>query len=1130
MKKNVSFNKTLVKIMQVGFVQLLLTVLFVGNTFAGGLKAQAVLEKKVSLQLQNKEIRTVLEEIRKQSNVDFVFSREVIEADRRISIAAKNEALGKLLGKMLQPLSLNYQVVGSLIIITRAEMVVETFPIKGKVLSNRGDALPGASLLLKGTTRGVVTNADGEFTMDGLKEGTYKLIVSYVGHATKEVQVTVPQRDAVSILLQEEMSALDEVVVVGYGSQIKKELTGSIETVSNKELKDIPVAQVTQKLQGKLAGVQINQATGKPGQGMSIRIRGQASILAGSDPLYVVDGFPIVGDISGVNPDEIENISVLKDAASTSLYGSRAANGVVLITTKQAKKNQTNVSFNAYTGWQTVPQKGRPALMNAEEFAQFQKESYEDKGLSVPALFQNPAQYAGKSTDWYGALLRTAPMQSYNLTLTSNKDKLSTSVVAGIFNQDGVMINSNFKRYSLRVNTEYALSDKVKLGFNLAPSYSINNTPSSDGIFWATNVNQAVPGGLFTNAMLAWPTSTYQNADGSLPLEIMGGFPTPNWYRSAQEITSETKTSRIISNANVQYTPIRNLVIKSTFNVDLGSSAFAHFSPSTASTAFWTSLPTTASAMNMDTKYTSWLNENTATYTKKFGEHNLELLVGYTNQRYRAEVSQIRATNFPDDRIHTIQSALNIDRTNTYNDVQEWSLTSYLSRVNYSFKGKYLLTAAVRRDGSSRFGTDNRWGNFPSVGLGWVVSDEPFMKAIEPISFAKFRASYGVIGNNNIGNYTQYALINNASNAVFGSTIASGASVSSLGNSKLGWETTKQLDLGFDIAFLNDRISFTYDFYTKNTNNLLYNVAVAQESGFTNFNDNVGEIKFWGHEFSVNSKNLVGNFKWNTNLNVSFNRNEVVALADGVERIYGGNGNFQTITQVGKPLGQFYGLIQEGVYKNAADFNSSPKAVDSQVGTIKYKDVNGDGKITFGGDNDDRAVIGNPFPTAIFGITNTFNYKNIDLSIVGSGSFGNDLMVLTEQGTTNLDGVFNVLANVKNRWRSEANPGDGLYGKTTAATYMERDWSSSRFVSNGAYFTIKNITLGYTIPTSGKYFKSARVYGSVQQAFVFTNYRGVNPEASTSFNGTSGSTLNLGMDYGTYPVPRTITVGFNIGF
>ena len=998
--------------------------------------------------------------------------------------------------------------------------------IQGKVTDENNLPIIGANVIIQGTNKGVNTDVDGIYRI--VAQSGSKLEFTFLGYTAKIVNVG--SQTAINVSLVPNNSELKEVVVVGYGSQNKKKVLGSVQTINAKELVDLPVSEISQKMQGKLSGVQINQTTGKPGEGMSIRIRGQASIMAGSEPLYVVDGFPIVGGISSINPDEIDNVSILKDAASTSLYGSRAANGVVLITTKQAKKNTTTTSFNIYTGTQTVPMQGRPKLMNAQQFAQFKKESAEDLGQPVPVEFQNPSQYAGKSNDWYGALLRTAPLQSYNFTISSNKDKLSTSAVLGIFNQDGVMVNSNYKRYSLRVNSEYEVSDKVKLGFNIAPSYSINNTPSSDGIFYATNLNSAIPGGLFTNAMLTWPTSPFRNADGTLPLSVAGAFPTPNWYRSAQEITNETTSSRLLSNAKVEYKPITNLLLKSTFNIDLGSVDLKNFNPSTASTVFASLPPVVASAVNLDNKYMSWLNENTATYTKDFGDHNLEILAGYTNQKYRAEASQTRATGFPDDRIHTIQSALNIDRTNTYNDVQEWALTSLLSRVNYSFKGKYLLTAAIRRDGSSRFGSNNRWGNFPSVGAGWVISDENFAKKLPAISFAKLKASIGIIGNNNIGNYTQYALINNSSNAVFGNMVASGAAVTSLGNPKLGWETTKQIDLGLDLGLFNDRIRFGYDFYTKNTTNLLYNVAVPQESGFTNFNDNVGEIKFWGHEFSVTTKNIDGDFKWNTNLNVSFNQNKVLALAPGVERIYGGFGSYVTITQVGKPLGQFYGLIQEGVYKNAADFAASPKVFDSQIGTIKYKDVNGDGVITFGGDHDDRTIIGNPFPKALFGMTNNFSYKNFDLSVVCSGSYGNDLMVMSDQGTTNLDGVFNVLANVANRWRSEANPGDGLYGKTTASTGHERDWGSSRFVSDGSYLTIKNVTLGYNIPTKGKFFKTARVYGSVQQLYTFTKYRGVNPEASVAANGTGGSTLNLGMDWGSYPVPRTVTFGVNVGF
>ncbi len=1065
----------------------------------------------------------VFDIIMDQTDYKFFYEEGIFKNLPQVMVKKGFESTDKLLKRSLS--KGNFSIVitdkNTVIIKEKSQEIsreVQQLSISGKVTDENNLPLIGANVLVKGTTKGTVTNFDGDYQINADSKSVLEF--SYLGYVIKNI--TVGNQTIINVSLEPDNKMLNEVVVVGYGSQNKKKILGSIQTISSKDLKDIPVAQISQKLQGKLAGVQINQTTGKPGAGMAIKIRGQASLLAGSDPLYVVDGFPIVGDIGSLNPDEIDNISVLKDAASTSLYGSRAANGVVLITTKHAKKHQTSTSINIYTGTQSVPQQGRPKLMNAEQFAQFKKESYEDLGQTVPTKFQNPSQYVGKSTDWYGVLLRTAPIQSYNISIASNKDKLSTSAVLGVFNQDGVMINSNYKRYSLRVNSEYELSDKIKLGLNIAPSYSINNVPSSDGVFYI--------GGLFNNAMVTWPTSTYRNEDGSLPLSVDGAFPTPNWYRSSQEITNETKESRVISNAKIEYEPITGLILKSTFNVDLGNSLFKNFNPSTASIAFASLPPIIASAVNRDYKYLSWLNENTVDYSKSFGNHNLNVLVGYTNQNFRSDFSQIRVTNFPDDRIHNIQTALNIDRPATFSDVQEWALTSLLSRVNYDYKGKYLLTAAMRRDGSSRFGSNNRWGNFPSIGAGWIISDEDFASKIPTISFAKVKASYGVIGNNNIGNYTQYALINNSSNSVFGSTVASGAAVTSLGNSNLGWETTSQLDLGLDLGLFDNRIRFGYDFYTKNTTNLLYNVAVARESGFSNFNDNVGEIKFWGHEFSLDTKNLTGEFKWSTNLNVSFNQNKVLALADGIERIYGGFGNYATITQVGKPLGQFYGLIQEGVYQNAADFVASPKAIDSQIGTIKYKDVNGDGVITFGGDNDDRTIIGNPFPSALFGMTNTFNYKNFDLSIVCSGSIGNDLMVMSDQGTTNLDGVFNVLADVQDRWRSEANPGSGRYGKTTAATYMERDWSSTRFVSDGTYLTIKNITLGYNIPTNGKTFKSARVYGSVQQLYTFTKYRGVNPEASVSANGGGGSTLNLGMDWGSYPVPRTLTFGINVGF
>lgn len=998
--------------------------------------------------------------------------------------------------------------------------------IKGKVSGQDGVPLSGVSVAVKGTTRGTTTDAEGNFKIELATKAI--LSFSFIGYATKDVAITSGQ-SVVNVAMNEDQQNLDEVVVVGYGTQLKKEITGAVQTVNYKDLKDIPVSQITQKLQGQLAGVQINQTTGKPGQGMSVRIRGQVSVTAGSDPLYVIDGFPITGNIAAMNPDEIEDISILKDAASTSLYGSRAANGVVLITTKKGKSG-TNVSFSTFTGLQEVPKRGRVEMMSAVEFAQFKKEYYEDAKQPVPVEFQNPSQYEGKNNDWYDALLRVAPLQSYNLSITSNREKARTSVVAGVFNQKGVVINNDYKRYSLRINSEFDISDKVKMGFNLAPQYVFDNTPRTDGDRGT---------GILFNALHTWPVMPIRDANGELtlfnkfPASTGNIFAYANWVRAAGELINETTTTNLISNAYIQYRPIKGLVLKSTFNVEVLRSKFFFFNPSTATSAINVPIPTTAVSIRENTENITWLNENLATYSKSFNNnHNFELLAGFTNQKFRQESTRTQADTYADDRLPTVQGAININRAGTFNGVQEWSLTSFLSRLTYNYKGKYLFTAAIRSDGSSRFGSDNRWGTFPSASVGWVISDEPFIQKFPEISFAKLRASFGVIGNNNIGNYTSYALINNTVNAVFGNTVSAGAVVTSLANKNLGWETTRQFDVGLDLGLFNNRVQFIYDFYTKNTTNLLYSVQVPQESGFGNFNDNIGEIKFWGHEFSLVTKNTVGKINWTTNFNISFNRNIVVALADGIDRVYG---SFH-ITKVGYPFGQFYGHVAQGVYLNAEDLKNSPQVPGrSTVGSIKLTDQNGDGIITNGGDNDDRVIIGSPFPKFTYGITNNFRYRNFDLSIIGSGSYGNQLLVRHLYSTANLDGVFNMVKEVQYRFRSPENPGKGFYGTTVGGgnvTGIERDWMNSRFIADASFFTIKNITLGYTIGAVNKAFKSARLYTSIQNAFIFTQYwGGPNPETSANGAGNGdGGNLSQGMDLSNYPVPRTYTLGINLNF
>ncbi|QHT72009.1 TonB-dependent receptor [Rhodocytophaga rosea] len=1027
--------------------------------------------------------------------------------------------------RVLQPQSL-------LAMIPASKPVAVT--ITGRVTDDTNQGLPGVNVLLKGTTNGTTTDGTGKYSLS-VPDATGTLVFSYIGYTTEEVAIN--GRSTIDVSLVADIQSLSEVVVVGYGSQLKKEVTGAVQTVSSADLKDIPVSTVAQKLQGRLAGVQINQTTGKPGQGMNIRIRGQLSVTGGSDPLYVVDGFPINGNINFISPDEIEEITILKDAASTSLYGSRAANGVVLVTTKKGKPGQTNVSFNTFAGIQKVPMRGRIDMMDAEEFAQFKKEYYTDQNAAspspvadpVPDVFKDPSIYRGKNNDWYDALLREAPLQSYNLSITSNKEKLSTSLVAGIYDQQGVVLNNKYKRYSGRLNMDYEISDKVRVGLNIAPNYVFDNTPRTDGDRGT---------GILFNALHTWPVMPIYDENGELtlfnrlPANTGNIFAYPNWVRAANELTNETRQINLLSNAYIQYSPMKGLALKSTVNVQTLNQKFFFFNPSTATSNINTPIPTTAVSIRENQEDVTLLNENLATFSKSFGSHNFELLGGFSNQWFRRDRTRIQADTYADDRLPTVQGGININRAGTISDVQEWSLTSLFSRLTYNFKGKYLFTAAVRGDGSSRFGANNRWGVFPSASVGWVVSDEPFLQNVSQISFAKLRASFGVTGNNNIGNYTQYARINNTINAVFGNNVAPGAGIISLANPDLGWETTSQFDAGIDLGLFSDRIQFLYDFYTKKTTNLLYSVQIPQESGFTNFNDNIGEIKFWGHEFAINTRNLEGKLKWTTNANVSINRNKVVALAEGIDRVYG---TFH-ITQVGKPFGQFYGHQAQGVYMNAEDLANSPQVPGrSVVGSIKLTDQNGDGIITNGGDFDDRVIIGNPFPKFTYGITNNFNYGKFDLSIVGSGSYGNELLVRHLYSTANLDGVFNLVDGVKYRFRSPENPGKGMYGTTVGGgnvTGIERDWMNSRFIADASFFTIKNITLGYTIGGITKFIKSARVYASVQQVYIFTKYwGGPNPETSAQGDGNGdGGNLSQGIDFSNYPVPRTYSLGVNVNF
>ena len=1112
-------------------IGLVFQVLFVNLLWASEINAQQVKSMKeiqVDVEFNNERLVDLFSSLEERTPFVFVYDKADDFLNERITIRKKKQSVEDILVQIARNKRLKFKQVNHNISVSRAnskekaiEYALRQIKLEGKVIDTNNEPIPGASILLKGTSKGTVTDLDGNFSLNLPDEGGF-LRVSFVGYRSKEIQIE--GQNKIIIVLEEDLQGLEEVVVVAYGNTTKQSSTGAIQTVDSKELKEIPVAQFTQKLQGKFAGVKINQGTGRPGQGMSVQIRGAASLSTNSSPLYVVDGFPIVGNINNINPNEIETITVLKDAASTALYGSRAAFGVVLITTNSAKEGKTNINVNAYTGIQRVPQKGRPETMNGTEWTQFRKEHFEDLGQQVPEEFQNPEQY-GKGFNWYDAMLRTGKVSDFSLTLNTNKDKFSSAVVAGYFNQKGVLLNSDYNRFSLRANTKFDLDEKVTVGVNVAPTFSYGNSPASDGQFFGS-------GGMLLNATLTPPVLSYQNEDGSYPITVttpgITTFPTPNWVRSIKEISNKNNENRLISNGFVEYKPRKELKLRSSINIDMGQTLFHYFQPSTAGRAF-ASAPSklNASLSETNTRYWSWLSENTAEYSKEINGHSFDILAGYTAQKYRFDASNISGRNFADDRVQTINAAL--VKNNPSMDVQEWSLLSYLSRFNYNYKHRYLFSASVRRDGSSRFGSITKWGNFPAVSLGWVVSEEDFVQELNWLSFFKLRGSYGRTGNNNIGNYTQYSTVAGGINVAFNNTIASGIAITNLGNQALGWEKTSEFDVGLDLSLFDDRISVTYDYYNKRTTDLLYTLSVPVESGFSNFTGNVGEIKFWGHELNINSNNLNGEFKWNTNFNISTSDNKVLALSSLSDSLFVGQGLVTTLTRVGGRIGQFYGLIQDGVYVDQQDFDASPKMVNSQVGTIKFRDVNGDGIITNGNTGGDKTVIGNPFPKFIFGFTNNFAYKDFDLSIVTAGSYGNKIAPIMEQGYTNLDGVFNVLKEVEDRWRSPEDPGDGYYGKTTGSTSAERDNFHTRFVQDGSYLSIKNITLGYTAPVKTlNFIDNLRFYASVQQAFVFTNYEYGNPEVGVDFNGNQPGSTSQGIDFSTYPIPRTFTFGVNV--
>ncbi|WP_143305618.1 SusC/RagA family TonB-linked outer membrane protein [Chitinophaga vietnamensis] len=1008
----------------------------------------------------------------------------------------------------------------------------QTNTISGQLTdASTGAPLPSVSIGVKGSSKGTFSDTNGRFTISA--NASDSLICSMVGYTTRAVYVG--NRSKLSITLEPGNKVLNQVVVVGYGTQQKKDVTGSVGTVSMKNIKDMPVAGPDQALAGQIAGIQVSTSNGIPGGGPQVQVRGIGAVGAGSQPLYVVDGYPLsstsdqVNDpINTINPQDIESMAVLKDASATAIYGSRGANGVVLITTRRGTSGLPRIQLSANYGLQAIPQKGRPDLMNGQEFAQFRKEAIEDNIRftehreptlnDIPEIYRHP-ELIGEGTNWFNAITRVAPMQDINLSVSGGTEKVRTYVSAGYYNQNGVIINTGYQRFSIRTNVDATLSNRFKLGFNIAPTYTLRN-------------GDARGEGRSETFGTASPIEPVYKSDGSYNAYIQspGTFGLANPVMVRKETVNKSKSSRILFNTYGEFEIVKNLKLKSTFNVDYQQGSNEYFRPSTLANEN-AAPPSIPSGSYTTGEYLNWLNENTLTYqyTSRSG-HAFTGLLGYTIQSQHEQYNGFNGRNFPDDDIKTLNAAATITAIPDGISKMDWVLLSYLARINYAYKDKYLVTATIRSDGSSRFGPQNRWGTFPSVALGWRISQEDFMRSSATISDLKLRVSYGFTGNFNIGNYSYMSNIG-TSDYVLNGALAGGRVMNTLGNPALGWEKMRELNIGIDVGLWKDRVYLTADIYKRNTQDLLLNVEIPQSSGFGTVTENKGDMENRGLELGISSRNIeTRRFTWTTNFNISFNRNKVLALGTDNAPIYSGNsseGNPTNITIVGKPLGMLFGYVFDGIYQNQAEVDKGPAFPGAIPGNIRYKDINGNGVIN---PREDFAIIGNPYPKFNWGLTNTLTYKNFDLRILVVGSMGADRLHATNDYNGNIDGVFNVRKDVKYRWRSESNPGNGRVPTTNGSgrgRVMYRDVSSLTVEKNN-YAWIKNITVGYSFPGKG-FLQSARIYASVQNAILFTKYSG-NPEV-TNYLGKGGSgALVPGIDYSNYPVPRIFSLGANLTF
>lgn len=1108
----------------------------------------ASVAQKISLDKKNATLRETLNDIRKQSGYSIICDVELLNEAQRINLHIKNVSLDEALKQCFLDQPLSYVINKNTIVVTpnppTNSIVKKWLSISGSIIDESKMPLPGVTVKVENSPTAVSTNENGFYTINVPDEKAV-LVFSSIGYLTE--RRVVGKTRMINLQMTQENSKLNEVVVVGYGTVLKKDLTGSVGSVKMDEMQKAPVRSFEEALAGRVAGVAVASGDGQPGSSSTITIRGNNSITQNNSPLYVIDGFPLENaDNNAINPAEIESVEILKDASATAIYGARGANGVIMVTTKRGKTGEPVVTYNGYFGLQK--NRNEVALMNAYEFVKLQQDlnavnadkRYFTNGRTLDSYRTE------QGVNWQDRLFRTAPMQNHYMAVNGGNANTKYSLSGSITNQDGIILNTGFNRYQGRLILDQKINEKFKIGANI--NYS--NTSSSGSVV-SNNYGSLSTLSLMYSVWAYRPVNGTGSTDDLIDELYDPAIDVNNDLRSNPVITAENTYNRrivnsLIINAYAEYNFTKSLKLRVTGGANRSDQVVNIFNNSQTPLGNPLS-PQGKGGPNgsvTNNRINDLLNENTLTYNGVIGKnHKINVLGGFTVQQTNFNNFGAIALQVPNETLGI--SGLDEGTSSTITSVTSLNrLVSFLSRVNYSYKDKYLVTASFRSDGSSKFAPGNKWSYFPSGSVAWRLTREDFMKNLPVITDAKLRASYGITGNNRVSDFAYLATLVLPNSAVypFNNRINKGAIKTALGNQNLKWENTSQLDLGMDVSLLKDRVSFTADYYRKTTYDLLLNANLPPTAGLPNAFKNIGKVRNDGFEFTINTTNISNtNFSWTTNFNIAFNRNKILALTENQENILTNlawDANYVNTPlytgKIGEPIAQFYGYKWDGVYQYS-DFDKSTAGVYTlkadvptngntrgsiQPGDIKYVDINGDGVVNA----DDRTVIGKPYPLYTGGLSNTFKYKGFDLNVFFQWSAGNDLFNanrLVFEGSTRLDQ--NQYASFTNRWTPD-NQNNDMFRVGGQGPYAY----SSRVIEDGSFLRLKTVALGYNLPApfvKKIKLKTLRVYTAAQNLITWTNYSGPDPEVSAR-----NSALTPGFDYSAYPRASTITFGLNTTF